>query len=67
MPREAVTESQRQRILQAMIDRRDEGAAVGSDLLSSSNRLFHWWHKYQGREMAWGTFLGSARPIRWDS
>lgn len=53
------------RDFQAMIDRRDEGAAVGSDLLSSSNRLFHWWHKYQGGEMAWSTFLGYARPIRW--
>ncbi len=53
------------RDFQAMVDRRDEGATVGSDLLSSSNRLFHWWHKYQGGEMAWSTFLGYARPIRW--
>jgi transposase len=50
---------------QAMIDRQDEGSAVGADRLESSNRLFHWWHKYRDGEMAWGTFLGYARPIRW--
>jgi len=48
-----------------MIDRQDEGSAVGSDLLGSSDRLFHWWHKYRDGEMAWSTFLGYARPIRW--
>jgi transposase len=53
------------RDFQAMIDRRDEGSAVGSELLESSNRLFHWWHKYRGGQMAWSTFLGYARPIRW--
>ena len=34
-------------------------------MLGASNRLFHWWHKYRDGEMAWGTFLGYARPIRW--
>ena len=53
------------RDFQAMIDRRDEGSAVGSELLGSSDRLFHWWHKYRDGEMAWSTFLGYARPIRW--
>src|SRR4051794_1348096 len=53
------------RDFQAMIDRRDEGSAAGSDLLSSSNRLFHWCHKYRDREMTWSTFLGYARQIRW--
>jgi transposase len=53
------------RDFQAMIDRQDAGSAVGSDLLGSSNRLFHWWHKYRDGEVAWGTFLGYARPIRW--
>ena len=48
-----------------MIDRQDEGSAIGTDLLGSSDRLFHWWHKYRDGEMAWGTFLGYARPIRW--
>ena len=48
-----------------MIDRHDEGSAVGSDLLGASDRLFHWWHKYRDGEMAWSTFLGYARPIRW--
>lgn len=38
---------------------------MGSDLLGSSNRLFHWWHRYRDGEMAWSTFLGYARPIRW--
>ena len=38
---------------------------MGSDLLNSSNRLFHWWHKYQEGAMAWSTFLGYARPVRW--
>lgn len=38
---------------------------MGSDLLNSSNRLFHRWHKYRDGVMAWGTFLGYARPIRW--
>ena len=38
---------------------------MGADLLESSNRLFHWWHRYRDGEMAWGTFLGYARPIRW--
>jgi transposase len=27
--------------------------------------LFHRWHKYRHGEMAWSTFLGYARPIRW--
>jgi transposase len=53
------------RDFQAMIDRRDEGSATGSDLLAASNRLFHWWHKYRDGAMAWSTFLGYARPIRW--
>jgi transposase len=53
------------RDFQAMIDRKDEGSAIGSDLLGSSDRLFHWWHKYRDGEMAWSTFLGYARPIRW--
>jgi transposase len=53
------------RDFQAMIDRHDEGAAVGSDLLGASNRLFHWWHRYCHGEIAWSTFLGYARPIRW--
>jgi transposase len=52
------------RDFQAMIDRHDAGSAVGSDLLGSSDRLFHWWHKYRDGEMAWSTFLGYARPIR---
>jgi transposase len=53
------------RDFQAMIDRHDEGSAIGSELLGFSNRLFHWWHKYRDGEMAWSTFLGYARPIRW--
>jgi transposase len=53
------------RDFQAMIDRHDEGSATGSELLGSSDRLFHWWHKYRDGEMAWSTFLGYARPIRW--
>jgi transposase len=53
------------RDFQAMIDRQDEGSAIGSELLRSSDRLFHWWHKYRDGEMAWSTFLGYARPIRW--
>jgi transposase len=53
------------RDMQAMIDRRDEGSAVGTELLGFSDRLFHWWHKYRDGEMAWSTFLGYARPIRW--
>ena len=48
-----------------MIDRQDEGSAIGTELLGSSDRLFHWWHKYRDGEMAWSTFLGYARPIRW--
>lgn len=53
------------RDFQAMIDRQDEGSAVGTELLGSSDRLFHWWHKYRDGEMAWSTFLGYTRPIRW--
>ena len=53
------------RDFQAMIDRRDVGSASGTELLGSSDRLFHWWHKYRDGEMAWSTFLGYARPIRW--
>ena len=48
-----------------MIDRQDEGSAVGTELRGSSDRLFHWWHKYRDGEMAWSTFLGYARPIQW--
>ena len=53
------------RDFQAMIDRRDEGSVIGTELLGSSDRLFHWWHKYRDGAMAWSTFLGYARPIRW--
>jgi transposase len=53
------------RDFQAMIDRHDDGSVIGTDLLGSSDRLFHWWHKYRDGEMAWSTFLGYARPIRW--
>ncbi|WP_406700688.1 IS66 family transposase [Singulisphaera sp. Ch08] len=53
------------RDFQAMIDRRDDGSAIGSELLGASDRLFHWWHKYRDGAMAWSTFLGYARPIRW--
>jgi transposase len=53
------------RDFQAMIDRRDEGSAVGAELLGNSNRLFRWWHKFRGGAIAWSTFLGYARPIRW--
>jgi transposase len=52
------------RDFQAMIERQDEGSAVGADLLAASNRLFHWWHKYRDGGMAWSTFLGYTRPIR---
>jgi transposase len=31
------------RDFQAMIDRRDVGSASGTELLGSSDRLFHWW------------------------
>ncbi len=34
-------------------------------MLGFSNRLFHWWHKYRDGVMAWSTFLGYTRPIRW--
>jgi transposase len=53
------------RDFQAMIDRQDEGSAIGTELLGSSDRLFHSWHKYRDGAMAWSTFLGYARPIRW--
>jgi transposase len=53
------------RDFQAMIDRQDEGSSVGSELLEFSNRLFHRWHSYRDEKMAWSTFLGYARPIRW--
>ena len=32
---------------------------------SVRNRPHARWHKYRDGEMAWGTFLGYARPIRW--
>jgi len=53
------------RDFQAMIDRRDEGSAVGTELLRASDRLFHWWHRYRDGAISWSTFLGYARPIRW--
>ena len=57
--------SQLRRDMQAMIDRQDEVSTIGADLLGSSDRLFHWWHKYRDGEIAWSTFLGYALPIRW--
>ena len=48
----------------AMIDRQDEGSAVGSDLLGASNRPSHRRPEYRDGAMAWRTFLGHARPIR---
>jgi transposase len=53
------------RDFQAMIDRKDEGSAIGAELLGASNRLFHRWHQHRDGEMARSTFLGYARPIRW--
>jgi transposase len=53
------------RDFQAMIDRRDEGSAVGTALLRASDRLFHWWHRHRDGAMACSTFLAYARPIRW--
>ncbi|WP_165227055.1 IS66 family transposase [Aquisphaera insulae] len=53
------------RDMQAMINRRDQGSAVGSELLGFSQRLFHWWHQHRDGKMAWSTFLGYARLFRW--
>ncbi|WP_231749824.1 IS66 family transposase [Tautonia plasticadhaerens] len=52
------------RDFQAMIDRRDEGSAIGSELLGASNRLFHRWHTYRDGAIAWSMVLGYTRPIR---
>jgi transposase len=57
--------SHHRRDFQAMIDRGDEGSAAGSELLCSSGRPFHRWHQHRDGKMAWTTFLGYARPIRW--
>jgi transposase len=53
------------RDFQAMIDRSDEGSTTGAELIAASDRLFHWWHKLRDGAIAWSTFLGYARPIRW--
>jgi transposase len=46
------------RDFQPMIDRQDDGSAIGADLLEVSDRRFHWWHRHRDGEMAWSTFLG---------
>ena len=52
------------RDFQAMIDRADDGSAVGSRLLKLSDGLFWGWHRVADDELGWDDFLRWAGPIR---
>jgi transposase len=52
------------RDFQAMIDRADEGEAIGRRLMSLSNRLFRSWHRVRDGTLDWGGFQGRMTRLR---
>jgi transposase len=52
------------RDFQAMIDRGNQGQAVGEGLLEQSNRLFHWWHQVKQGKLSRTDFQAASKPIR---
>jgi transposase len=52
------------RDFQAMIDRDNEGKAIGVTLLEHSDRLFHLWHRLQPGPRSRARFRAAIRPVR---
>jgi transposase len=52
------------RDFQAMIDRGNQGLAIGQALLEQSNRLFHLWHRVREGTLARAEFGAAIEPVR---
>ena len=52
------------RDFQAMIDRGNQGQAIGQALLAQSNRLFHLWHQVREGALARAKFRQAIEPVR---
>jgi transposase len=52
------------RDFQAMIDRGNEGRAIGEALLGQSNTLFHLWHQHQQGTLSRTRFRAALKPVR---
>jgi transposase len=52
------------RDFQAMIDRGNEGQAVGASLLGQSNTLFHLWHQVSQGTLSRALFREAIQPVR---
>jgi transposase len=52
------------RDFQAMIDRGGGGVTIGDRLLSSSNELFHHWHRVRDGTLQWGPFQREMVRLR---
>jgi transposase len=54
------------RDFQAMIDRQNEGSAIGEDLLLLSDVLFHWWHRVRDGTLMRVSFRRYVAALRED-
>src|SRR4051812_14229424 len=52
------------RDFQAMIDRGNEGRAIGAALLGQSNTLFHLWHQVKQGTLSRAHFAEAIKPVR---
>jgi len=52
------------RDFQAMIDRGNEGQAIGEALLGQSNRLFHLWHQVKQETLSRAGLRTAIQPVR---
>jgi transposase len=52
------------RDFQAMIDRGNQGQAIGQTLLEQSNRLFHLWHQVRQGTLSRAKFRKAIEPVR---
>src|SRR5215468_234107 len=52
------------RDFQAMIDRGNQGQAIGQALLGQSNRLFHLWHQVREGTLTRAKFGAAIEPVR---
>jgi transposase len=52
------------RDFQAMIDRGNQGQAIGEALLGQSNRLFHLWHQMKEGKRTRAAFQAVIKPVR---
>jgi transposase len=52
------------RDFQAMIDRDNQGKAIGKRLLEQSNTLFHLWHQLRDGQLSRAGFQQAIKPVR---